>query len=159
MIRRLLILALGLFALVAAPTEAGAWTKFKNNTSVTLWTAHAFASTSGFLCGWDDGCSGSGKSDWRVQGWWQIAPGGLVTVHGSGYGNAYHDAYAEDDFGHTWGGGGNDYATPNNAFDHCGGIGIVQGGTAVPMPVFARVRNTRCCGGSCTSNGTVNFNP
>src|SRR6185503_15451812 len=105
-----LVLSMFTMAMTMLPGTAGAWLKFKNSTPNTIWTAHAFSSTSGFLCGWNDGCSG-GRGEWRIQGWWAIAPGGTVTVQSQNYGNAFHDYYAEDSFGHVWSGGGGSYCS------------------------------------------------
>jgi len=151
---KLLAVILGVVTLGLGASQAGAVTRFHNASANTIWTAHAFASTSGFLCGWNDGCSGSGIDDWRLQRWWQIAPGGTVQVHGFGYGNAFHDAYAEDAFGHFWGGGGNTFPVGNSANDVCG-TGLETSRRAT----FFRASNTRCCGGSCAGDGTVNFLP
>jgi hypothetical protein len=151
--RKLSIMIIGLLTLALQAAPASAWTRFHNASANTIWTAHAFASTSGFLCGWNDGCGGAGLNDWRKQGWWQIAPGGTLQVHGSGYGNAFHDAYGEDAFGHVWGGGGNTLGVSDAAMDTCGN------GITVRTVTFFRAANTRCCGGSCASNGTVNFLP
>ena len=112
---------------------------------------------SGFLCGWNDGCSSEG--DWVVEGWYKIAPGATVTVQGQGYGNAFHDAYGEDGLGHVWvGGGGNAvggrYCAPRTAFRWCSNTCSNVASTYQ----FFRARGSRCCGGSCPGDGTVNFN-
>jgi uncharacterized membrane protein len=143
----------GLATLALTAGQAGASTKFHNNSANTIWTMHAFASMTGLGCGWDDGCSGTGLNDWRKQGWWQIAPGGTVTVHGSGYGNAFHDAYAEDAVGHWWGNGGNNFGINQSAQDTCGD------GITVRRVTFFRAASSRCCGIGCATNGTVTFNP
>jgi hypothetical protein len=155
--RAMLAVSLGIITLVGVTSEASAWTKFRNRSSFTIWTAHAHASMSGFLCGYNDTCDVFG--DWRVIGWWQLAPGQVKTVNGMGYGNAYHDAYGEDGTGRVWGGGapntpGGHYCMPQTASDHCSG--------ACPSNMrslhFFRARGTRCCGGSCPADGYVNFN-
>ena len=148
---------LGLVVFVGAAAPAAAWTKFKNNSANTIWAAHAHSSVTGLFCGWPDACSGSGKNDWRVAGYWVIAPGGTAIVHPAGYGNAMHDVYADDAFGHVWGGGGNTFCIGFEGFDHCGGnCGVDPTSSNFE---FARARGTRCCGGSCPGNGTINFNP
>jgi hypothetical protein len=144
-------------AVLMSPGAASASTKFKNNSPNTIWTLHAYASTSGFLCGWDDHCSSEG--DWVVEGWYKIAPGATVIVQGQGYGNAYHDAYGEDGLGHYWvGGGGNavggNFCAPRTAFSWCSNVCS----TNASYYQFFRARGTRCCGGSCPGDGTVNFN-
>jgi hypothetical protein len=146
-------------AVLVFSSATRASTKFKNFSPNTIWTLHAYASTSGFLCGWNDGCSGV-EGDWVVEGWYQIAPGATVVVQGNGYGNAYHDAYGEDSYGHVWqGGGGNPqggtYCAPPTAFSWCNNTCQSPNGNYYS---FFRARNTRCCGGSCPGDGTVNFN-
>jgi hypothetical protein len=162
--RAMTAMLLGLFMLAGAAAPAGAETRLRNRSSVALWTAHAYASTYstwGF-CGWPDGCNGSGLAEWRVHGWWRIAPGGTVVVHSAGYGNAWHDAWGEDDFGNVWSGdnpanaSGNTYSVGNDKFDHCGeAFGVDP--SATPHHFF-RARGTRCCGGTCPDDGTINFN-
>jgi hypothetical protein len=151
--RKLSAIIVGLVALGLGGREAAAWTRFHNNSANTIWTMHAFASTKGFGCGWADGCNGSGIDDWRLQRWWQIAPGGTVQVHGFGWGNAVHDAYGEDAFGHFWGGGGGVFPAGNDANDVCG-VGLE---TSRRVTMF-HARTTWCCGIGCPGDGTVNFN-
>ena len=151
---RLSAFIVGLFTLGLLASQAAASTRFHNGFTNTIWTAHAFASTSGILCGWKDGCDGAGLDDWRRQGWWEIAPGGTVTVHGSGYGNAFHQAYAEDAFGHFWGGGGRTFVVRQAAMDFCGNDGV-----STRSVTFFAASTIRCCGGACATNGTVHFNP
>lgn len=169
--KRLLSLVGLLFAgVLLLQGSANASLKFKNGTPNTIWTAHAFSSTSGFLCGYNDGCSGS-RGEWRVQGWWAIAPGGTATVQSATYGNAYHDYYAEDSLGHIWASGGGRYPVDQAAFDVCQNdiepIGCItfdcpscppcQTGNTVRMLDFRRLRGSRCCGGSCQSDYTLTF--
>jgi len=149
------LLALVFLAGAAAP--AAAVTKFKNNSSNNIWTAHAWSSVTGFLCGWPDACNGSGIGTWRVAGYWQIAPGGTQQVQFQSWGNALHDAFADDAFGHVWGGGGHTFCIGFEGFDHCGGnCGVDPTSTNFE---FFTARGTRCCGGTCPENGTVHFNP
>jgi hypothetical protein len=155
--RAILALSLGIITLVGATSSASAWTKFRNRSAFSIFTLHAHASTSGFLCGYNDGCDFFG--DWRVQGWWHLNPGEVKTVHGYGYGNAWHDAYAEDGTGRVWGGGapntpGGTYCAPQTAFDHCSGTCT----TNMRRLWFFRARATWCCGGSCPGDGYINFN-
>ena len=159
--RLAVVLVAAMMVVMSVPGEAGAWLKFKNSTPNMIWTAHAFASTSGFLCGYNDGCSGS-RGEWRVQGWWAIAPGGTATVQSNTYGNAWHDYYAEDSFGHVWKNGGGTYCSDQTAFDRCDQdlcIGCM-GNCPNPNPSllqYRRLRSTRCCGGTCQSDYTLNF--
>src|SRR5688572_28210727 len=89
--------------LAVASVDAHAWLKVRNNAPNTVWFVHAYASTSGFGCGYNDGCSVE-YGDYKVAGWWGIAPGGISTVQSYNFGNAWHQFYAEDDFGNVWDG-------------------------------------------------------
>lgn len=159
MIRAAMGLLLGVVTLAGLAGPANAWTRFHNNTSNTISTAHAYDSVSGFLCGYSDGC----PSNWHLKGWWNIAPGGTVTVDGNAWGNASHDVYGFDSLGHEWtGGGGNplggSYGIPfDRAFSGCQYDFLTLPRTE--YRTFARIRYSTCCGGSCPSNYTVNFNP
>ncbi|SRR5260221_134708 len=135
-----------LTALLGGASSANAWTKFKNGTPNTIWVAYAWAAESGFGCGYDDQCSGSGPNGYEVAGWWQIAPGGTTTVNGNAYHNARQQYFAEDNAGHVWDGGGDrfnlDFA---NAFDYCGGDWQITAGA-----YFRRISNSTCCGFTCS---------
>ena len=57
-------------------------------------------------------------ANWANKGWWQIAPGGTVTVRGGASNNARYFWYAETDTGLQWAGDlFNDL--PTTAFDWC----------------------------------------
>jgi uncharacterized membrane protein len=141
------------------PGSASAYLKFKNSTPNTVFVAHAFASTSGFLCGYNDNCSG-GRGDWRVEGWWRIVPGATSQVQSQTYGNAWHDYYAEDGLGHVWGGGGFSFCTPFPAFSRCNNdecLGCI-GNCPNPNPrvlTYRALRHSWCCGGACGPEGHV----
>jgi uncharacterized membrane protein len=161
-----LLCALGMIGALGlmGSKPAHAWTKVKNNTNNVVFVSHAFASVSSIFCGWSDGCNGAGVQDWRVEGWWAIAGGGgSVTVHGSGYGNALHDIFAEDEFGHRWdanspGATPGQWFTdiPQTAFGFCED-GITNNNPLPPRRTlrYMNVRGSRCCGGACPSNGTI----
>lgn len=153
MTRTVAALLLAAAAITGAPRPAAAWTRFHNNSPYTIWAAHAFDSVSGFLCGYSDGCATSS----RVKGWFQIAPGGTVTVDSRGWGNATHEAYADDGLGHYWE-GGSGYVVPNDAFDRCQYDTWLYTRPTSNRYYFFFARNTTCCGGTCPANGTVNFN-
>ena len=136
-------------ALLGAASTASAWTKFKNSTANTVWLAYAYQSVSGVACGYST-CGGG----WRVQGWWQIAPGGTVTVNGHDHHNAKHHFYAQDQFGHIWNGTGTQQRLETGAFDYCNGI--INPGDWIEK--FQIVRNTTCCGFWCDPvNYTANL--
>jgi hypothetical protein len=159
MIRAVAAMLFGVATIVGASSPAGAWTRFHNNSSFTIRVAHAFDSTSGFLCGYSDGCS----SNWHLSGWWDMAPGTTITVETHGYGNASHDAYGFDSLGHEWVG-----TTPGNVLGGSYGLpfdrnfeGCQYDFLSLPFTeyrTFFRARLAQCCGGSCPSNGTINFN-
>jgi hypothetical protein len=154
--RAMMALLLGLVVLASASAPAGAETTFRNKTPNVIWTAHAYSSVWGASgCGWPDACNGSGIGTWRVHGYFVIGPGGHAHVHPLGWGNAMHDYYGEDEFGHVWSGGGNTFCIGNEAFDHCGGNCGVDP-TSINI-VFSTWRGTRCCGGFCPGDRTLNF--
>ncbi|MDX2054463.1 MAG: hypothetical protein SFV15_18825 [Polyangiaceae bacterium] len=154
-------LALGLAA-VGSASNASAWLKFKNNTANTIWTSHAWASTSGFGCGYWDACdkTDSNVTGYRVRGWWAIAPGGIVTVQSENFGNAWHQYYAEDAVGHKWNGGGYTFFTPHaSAYGHCGDF-TGFGEAASDFTVHRWLSTSRCCGVTCSpDNYTLTFVP
>jgi uncharacterized membrane protein len=141
------ILAMGAaLMLAAAAGDAHAWMKVKNNTPNTIWFVHAFASTSGFGCGYDDGCTGE-NGEWAVQHWWGVAPGGTATVQSQNFGNAWHQYYAEDDFGHFWAGDGENVCLWWNGNGMCSDLCDTNAYTQVNL---RRLRDTRCCGLGCS---------
>ena len=141
--------------LVGSGGQAHAWYKIKNGTANTVWVSHAFSSTQRFLCGWDDGCADATSSGWRVEGWWMIAPGGTSTVHGKGFGNAYHQIYAHDGVGHVWAGGNGSgwFGTPDSAFSRCEGLFTEE--QSMPYYSYRPIRTSWCCGGSCVGDYTT----
>jgi len=136
---------------LGSSAPARAWYQIVNATPDTVWVTHAFASTSGFLCGWNDGCSDSAAPGWRVEGWWQIASGGSAIVQSAGWGNAYHQIFAHDLVGHVWSGGGDRFATPDSAFSRCAEFFPPSN---IPAYTYVPTSNHRCCGGSCPSGRT-----
>jgi uncharacterized membrane protein len=160
--KKLLMLLVLAVVANALPGSADAALKFKNSTPNAVFVAHAFASTSGFGCGYNDGCSG-GRGDWKVEGWWRVAPGGTTTVHSQTYGNAWHDFYAEDGLGHVWQGGGGTFCTPIVAFGRCNNdecLGCI-GNCPNPNPrilTYRPLRHEWCCGIACgPESHTVNL--
>jgi hypothetical protein len=152
MIRSVGVLLVGLATLVGASGDAAAWTKFRNQSSFNISTAHAYSATKGVLCGYSDGC----PSNWHISGWWNLAPGQVATVEGHGWGNAYHQAYAFDGDGHEWSGGGESYGIPfDRAFSGCRYDFLTL--PATQYRTFFKARGSRCCGGSCPGDGYVNF--
>lgn len=149
-----------LFAVMTVPATANAWTRIRNNHDHPVWVSHAFSSVSGVLCGWSDSCDYAGLGSWRVEGWWALAAGGETQiVHGSGYGNALHDIYAECDSGHVWQGGGHKFGIPQTAFSKCGDDALVTPAPpGITYRTFQVARGSRCCGGTCPANGTINLN-
>ena len=141
--------------------ESLATLKYHNGTPNTLFSLDAFASTSGFGCGFDDGCSGvesqaSFPPGYRVRGWFQIAPGGTATVEGHAFHNAKHDGFAQDQFGHVWQGGGHSFCISTDVQNHCGSV--CPGSAQVTFPVFFSLSRTNCCGITCSpENFTMNF--
>lgn len=141
-------------AMFTVTPDAGAWLKFHNDYSSGIWTAHAYASTNGLFCGYDDGCPGdSYNAGWRVKGWWRVEPGGTATVDGETYHNAWHQYYAEADDGAWWGGDASYMPVRNAAYNWCGNA------TGEYYPQFYWLATSRCCG-TClgwTDNFTLNF--
>ncbi len=160
MIRKAMAFLVAAAGLVGLTGPAGASTYFHNNSPYYISAAHAFDSTSGFLCGYSDGC----PSNWRLTGWYNLAPGQTMKVESHGYGNASHDIYAFDGAGHEWYGGGDsgnplggDYGIPfDRGFSGCQYDFLGTPNTEYRQ--FARVRYAQCCGGSCPGDGTINFN-
>lgn len=137
-------LALFLGASAFVPS-AHAWTKVKNNTPTTVSFAYAFSSVSGIGCGYST-CGGG----WKSTGWWNIAPGGTVTINGQAHHNAIHQYYAQDQAGRKWRGGGRAFELRNSSFDFCN-----QGlNPANWQEVFKVMSGSRCCGFTCSP---VNF--
>lgn len=143
------ILWVAVFAcLVCEVSGAEASTKFKNNTPNPVWVAYAHSADQGAGCGYNDGCGGAThlSGSYKVQGWWQIAPGGTVTVNGHAHHNARHQYYAEDGLGHVWQGGGFVFATNWEAFTRCGNsfpFGSIN-------RTFRQLSNSTCCGFWCS---------
>lgn len=142
-------------------SQAAASTKYHNDAGRTIHTAHAFASTSGFLCGFNDGCGGSDSGDfapgWRVRGWWNLGPGGTATVSGNSSTNMFQQSFAFDDLGSQWTGNGKRFCVENSVMDHCGNICT----TNSTSPRWFSFDNLLCCGAICSEgdNFTLNFLP
>ena len=140
--------------LASASSASANWLQYKNGTTFgTIFTAHAYRTIGGFTC-FDDGCSGSGRADYRFEGWWGIAPGGVVTVYAYSFHEAWHEAFAFDFAGHVWSGpssgphAGHQQCMLNNAFSDCGGSGICQIPCNEPTCHNARyfaINDTACC--------------
>ncbi|WP_053912198.1 DUF1036 domain-containing protein [Aneurinibacillus migulanus] len=63
---------------------------------------------------YNEGCS----PRYGKRGWYSIEPGRTTVVFGGRSNHAYFRFYAEDNFGHVW--GGDDFTNvPNEAFDMC----------------------------------------
>jgi uncharacterized membrane protein len=141
-------LALMLLGSAALSGTASAGFRVANGTPNTIFVGHAYSSVSGIGCGYDDGCAGT-NGEWRIRGWFQIAPGAIKTVHSQGYGNAMRDIFADDAFGNVWDGNtgtpGGTLCAPFAAHNHCSNA-CPQG---APTWKYRRIRNTRCCGGTC----------
>ena len=149
-LRTLVLASLSFATLAGSGGAAHAWYKIKNNTPSNVFVVHAFASMSSFGCGWSDACDDRVLQGWEVQGWYKIAPGADVVIQNKGFGNAYHDIFAQDELGHFWGGTGDSYGTFNTAFSRCEPL---FKDLNVWYPVYLRIRGTRCCGGSCPGDG------
>lgn len=145
-------LVLGGATLAGSPGTAHAWYKVKNATPNTVWVSHAYWSMTGFLCGWNDGCDDNSTSGWAVHGWWQISPGGTAILLTQNYGNAAHQIFANDAFGHVWGQDGGSFGTPNTPFWRCEGLFT---DLDIPYLTYRKIRNTACCGGSCQADFTT----
>jgi uncharacterized membrane protein len=139
---------------MGASAPAHAWYKVTNKTPNTVWVSHAVASTSGILCGWNDGCDDNSTKGWRVHGWWQISPGGTAIVQTQNFGNAVHQIFAHDAFGHTWGQNGGAFGTPNAVFSRCEGLFTDLN---LPYLTYRKIRTSWCCGGACPADGTSNL--
>ncbi|HEX6245667.1 MAG TPA: DUF1036 domain-containing protein [Polyangiales bacterium] len=126
---------------VALAPSAHAWTKVKNNTPNTISLAYAFSSVSGVGCGYST-CGGG----WKSKGWWNIAPGGTVTINGQAHHNADHQYYAQDTQGRKWRGGGRAFELRNTPFDFCN-QGLFPG---TWQEVFKKISGSRCCGFWCS---------
>lgn len=150
------IAALSLCAAVVLSSggTAHAWYKVKNSTPNPVWVAHAYASTSGILCGWKDGCDDNSTSGWAVHGWWNIAPGGVAILLTQNYGNAVHQIFAHDNVGHVWGQNGGFWGTPNTVFARCEGLFTDLN---LPYVQYRKIRTGWCCGGSCQADATTNL--
>lgn len=106
--RKMSLLVTLLIALLLA-TDAHAWFKFRNKTSVTIWVAFQWSSPS---------CSDGGE--WETKGWWKLEPGQTKTVFGQNLQNVntYYYYYAEASDGSVWS-GPFDTCVPQSAFDWC----------------------------------------
>lgn len=135
---------------ILGTTPARAWVKFKNSTDQVVFVATAASSVSGFGCGWDDGCSGDG--DPKTKGWWRLEPNQTKTVSSENWGNALWWFHAVGDNGLVWT-GDDSFCTENTAFSLCGGIC----NTNQIVRSFRNIRGSRCCGGFCPSDHTINL--
>jgi uncharacterized membrane protein len=88
---------------------------FRNSTPAPVWLVFAYS---------DSGCSSYGAS-WMKEGWWQIQPGGTVTVRGGASNGAKYFFYAEGGGGRRWS-GPYDTSVPTEAFTQCWGIGTSE---------------------------------
>jgi uncharacterized membrane protein len=152
--RSLAALTLCAAVFLGSAGRANAWYKVRNNTPSTIWVAHAFASTIGLGCGWDDFCDDRTLNGWRVEGWWAIAPGATTTIHSKGFGNAVHQLFGNDFVGHVWGNSGGWFGTPNAAFSRCEPSFTDD----QPYYHYAKIRDSWCCGGSCVGDYITTLN-
>jgi uncharacterized membrane protein len=109
---------LGVLTLAAA-SSAHAWTAIGNATPNTVFVVYAHDRNGD--C--NVACGGGGKAALFNQGWWHIAPGGVVTVNGHHFHEEGHAIFAEDDFGRFWAGSSftfNGLCVPFTAFNMCG---------------------------------------
>jgi uncharacterized membrane protein len=85
---------------------------FSNSTPAPIWLCYAH----------HDSSCGSEGDEWMKEGWWEIPPGGNVTVRGGPVNGAKYFFYAEGGSGRVWGG---DFSTtvPLDAFAQCWSIG------------------------------------
>lgn len=86
---------------------------FTNGTPEPIWLVYAHH---------DSDCSSDGGSEWLKEGWWQVQPGGSVTVTGGPVNGAKYFFYAEGGSGRKWSG---EFGTsvPLEAFQQCWSIG------------------------------------
>jgi uncharacterized membrane protein len=106
---------LGFLTLAATPL-AHAWSAIGNATPSPVFVVYAHNRRP--IC--NVSCGGGGAAEWFNAGWWQIAPGGVVTVNGRDHHEAHHAFFAEDDFGRFWAGNKVSLCVPFTAFDMCG---------------------------------------
>jgi hypothetical protein len=146
-VKTLVFSALTVGAMAAvAPHQAHAWLKFKNSTNTTVNVSHAYASVGTQYCGYWDSCDHSASRDYRVKGWWVLAPGAESTVSSKDYNNALHQYYAFGVNGVVWDGGGTSFkVNPAAAYNDCGGTTSADGS----WRVFRKLNSNRCCGFSC----------
>ncbi len=150
--RGMLAASLFMMALLGVTPSAHAWYKVKNATPNPMSVAYAYASTSGFLCGYNDGCDDNSTRGFRVKGYFNIAPGGVSVLNSKTYGNAQHYIWAIDTVGHVWSGNGGAFATPfGGPFDRCEPM---FKDLDLPYQNYIAIRKTTCCGGSCQSDST-----
>lgn len=148
------VVAISVAVLAGSGGQAHAWYKLRNDTPNKLFVVHAYNSMTGFLCGFNDGCDDRVINGYRVHGWFHIEPGATVTVLSQNWGNAYHQVFANNLFGHVWTGNGDHFGTPNTAFNRCEPL---FSDLDIPNPKFVFTSTHRCCGGSCPSNKTDFF--
>jgi Protein of unknown function (DUF1036) len=67
---------------------------FSNSTPGPVWVVIAY----------NDSSCGSGGNAWMKEGWWQVQPGGNVTVHGGPSNGAKYFYFAHDNSGREWAG-------------------------------------------------------
>jgi hypothetical protein len=173
--KRTILAGFATLGLLASASSADANSlKYKNGTTYgTIFTAHAFRTIGGFTC-FDDGCSGSGVGDYRFEGWWSIAPGGVATVYSYSFHEAWHEAFAFDSAGHVWQGpstgvhAGHFECMLNNAFSQCGDQGYCNAPCVEPKcrtKRFYAINDTACCTsfpGLCSgmpTDAVFTFNP
>lgn len=130
----------GALIVLLVSSAGDASVKIKNNTSNTVFAAQDRTA----VCGWE--CT----NGWRSLGWWQIAPGGTVTVWGSSANKVLFTYFAEDGLGHTWRGSEwqHSVCSPFAVFDNCTSPGpcatpnrsLTYGASSVP---------NFCCGIFC----------
>jgi hypothetical protein len=94
----------------------------RNSTSEPIWLVYAHH---------ESGC-GAGADAWMKEGWWEIPPGGSVTVRSGPVNGAKYFFYAENGSGAATWSGDFGISVPLEPFSQCWKIGTTHS-KAVPM--------------------------
>lgn len=159
-------------AVFGQSSNAHAWLKFKNSTPNPVWVGNAYAAfhcsvlipIAVFQYGTHDSCGSdtmtlfAPKRDFRVRGWYNIAPGGTKTVDNLDWSNSVHQFYADDAFGNVWDGNDHTFCTSAEPVNHCGDA--CPANTVWELE-FRDITDSVCCG-PCSGepeDHTVNLVP